>query len=449
MKLGRRIRDLFKRTPAQQPSHPREGPLREFVYLDDVSVDSLVQSVRHGTLDQITETHLDELQAELEGKVGATNLVTSAEVRSRVHSTMSDSSQALRRVGIQARFGELHRIVRSRRALRPADDEAVPQVNTAAQLRELANRPGEGAIWAVPASALQRGKVIELDVELGSEPLFHMVEAMHQVLELWPEDPQTVGLDSLPDQGQAQAMSQMISVLLGGLVPVRSRALHFEVATVDGETWLVHPSILDGLPATEVIERRPVDIVGAAAHERFWKDRRRVVFAGARYRVMARLVMDGVTEDWAPVKMVDTFKGFAPGFSEGIDAATRQGQALLEGRDPAAAVLDATGVDAAQVIEHFTQELAARFGSTGTVDHLREAGVYPAPGTRIDSLAFARPVLDPIAAHLLRDVADPDVQVLSEARLAAYQSAQAARANDPDDERPPALIEVEFIAIYW
>jgi hypothetical protein len=160
--------------------------------------------------------------------------------------------------------------------------------------------------------------------------------------------------------------------------------------------------------------------------------------------------MDCVTEHWAPVKMVDTFKGFAPGFSEGIDAATRQGQALLEGRDPAAAVLDVSGVDAAQVVDHFTEELAARFGSTGTVEHLREAGVHPAAGARIESLASARPVLDPIAAHLLRDVVDPDVQVLSEARLAAYQSAlEAARANDPNDERPPALIEVEFIAIYW
>jgi hypothetical protein len=322
-------------------------------------------------------------------------------------------------------------------------------VGTAAQLRGLANSP-EGSIWAVPASALRRGKVIELDVELGSEPLFHMVEAMHQILELWPEDPQTVGLDFLPNQGQAQAMSQMISVLLGGLVPIRSRALHFEVASIDGETWLVHPSILDGLPAMEVIDRRPLDVVGAATQERFWKDRRRVVFAGARYRVMARLVVDGVTETWAPVKMVDTIKGFAPGFSEGIDAATRQGQALLEGRDPSAAVPDANGVDAAAVVERFTTELTARFGSTGTVDHLREAGVHPAAGTRIESLASARPVLDPIAAHLLADVADPDVHVLSEARLAAYQAAlEAARANDGDEESQPALIEVEFIAIYW
>ncbi len=242
----------------------------------------------------------------------------------------------------------------------------------------------------------------------------------------------------------------MVSVLLGGLVPIRSRALHFDVVTIDGESWLVHPAILDHLPQADVADRRPLDIVGAAAQERFWKDRRRVVFIGARYRILARLVLDGLSEQWTPVKMVNTFKGMAPGLSEGIDSATLLGKALLEGRDPSVVELPAAGVDAGQVVDRFTVEINTRFGTAGTTADLIRAGLRPANGTRIESLAVAGLVLNPIATHLLQGVADPDQQAVSDARLAAYQATMdSIRLNEAEVERDPVLVEVEFIAIYW
>jgi hypothetical protein len=415
-----------------------------------VSVDSLVQSVRTGTLDQYTETRNDEFQTEIEANIGVSNLVTSAGLKSRMQSMISDGSQALRRVGIQARFGELHKIVWARRVMRPADDEAIPTLSDVEGLRALSDGPSGNPIWAMPASALTRGGVIEVDVELGSEPLFHMVEAMHQFLDLWPENPQEVGLQELPDLGQAQAMSQMVSTMLGGLVPVRSRALHFEVATIDGEAWLVHPAVVDQLPPESVAHRRPLNVVGAATQEKFWKDRRRVVFAGARYRVLARLVLDGVVDGWSPVKMVDTFKDFAPGFSEGLDAATRQGEALLRGKDPSVPVLDSTGLDARQVIERFTEELTTRFDSSVTTDELITAGLLPADGARVQSLEAARPLLDRVTAHVTGVVGQLDQQDLSDARLAAYQQVRDAASPTSDTKvEAPALVEVEFVAIYW
>jgi hypothetical protein len=451
MKGSGRIKRFFGKKPVQQqPTPPADGPLREFVYLDDVSVDSLVQSVRAGTLDQVTESTNNELQSEIEGTIGASNLITSAEFKSRLQSTITDGSQRLRRVGIQARFGELHTIVWSRRVMRPTEDEPVPQIDSISTLKALADGPTGNSIWAVPVAALSRGDVIEVDVELGSEPLFHMVEAMHQMLELWPEDPQMVGLDELPDQGQAQAMSQMISAMLGGLVPIRSRALHFEVATLNGEAWLVNPAILDQLPPSEVQDRRPLNVVGAASQEKFWKDRRRVVFAGARYRVLARLVLDGTVDGWSPVKMVDTFKDFAPGFADGLNAATRQGELLLQGKDPSVPVLEATGLDAHQVVERFATELNERFGSTVTSAELSQGGMAPQVGTRVTSLEAARPMLDAVSEFVSETGGALDPQALSDARLAAYQQvSESSRSQRAMQAQAPALVEVEFIAIYW
>jgi hypothetical protein len=457
VKPWQRFKSWFKRKSAElTPTGPdADQPFREFVYLDDVSVDSLVASVRGSTLDQITETKASELQAEVASTIGVSNVVTSAEIRSRLQSTASDGLQTLRRVGIQARFRELHEIVGARRALYPVDDDDVPKVGTAAEIRTVAEH--HGGRWAIPVSGLSRGDVVEVDVELGADPLFHMIAAMHQMLELWPEDPELLGLGRLPDQDKAQAMSNMLSAMLGGLVPIRSRAVDLDTVLLDGEPWLVHRRLLDQIPPGEPTSRRPLNVVGVASESRFWKDQRRVVFAGARYRILARLVRDGTSQSWSPIKMVDTFKDLAPGFAEGVDEATRQGEALLRANEPAAALTPADRTvagNARAIAEAFAQDLGEKVGVTITALELDEAALYPSEVASVPSLAACRSLLDPIAAYI-QELADVTVEpnVVSDVRLAAYQrvvdfSGRTEVGMGAADEKPD-LLEVEFIAIYW
>jgi hypothetical protein len=323
MSRWKRFKNWFRKE--KKSKTPLEEELREFVYLDDVSIDSLVASVHGGILEQITQTTGSEVQSEVASTIGASIPVSTAEVRSRVQTTTSEGMQTLRRAGIQARFRELHQIVEHRRVLRPLDPgDVVPEVASVADVQTLA-ADRTGSRWAVRVGSLGRGDVVEVDVELGTESLFHLVSAMSEILDLWPEDPELVGLEQLPDVGQAQEISRMISVMLGGLVPIRSRAIDFDVVDLDREPWLVHHKVLDQLPSELTADRRPLDVVGVATEDRFWKDQRRVVFAGARYRILARLVADGTSQSWTPVKMVDTFKDLVPGFSDAIDDATRKG----------------------------------------------------------------------------------------------------------------------------
>lgn len=465
MSRWQRIKKWFRRK-GKDATAPDE-PLREFVYLDDVSVDSLVASVKGGVLEQITQTSGSEVQSELGATIGATSPVSTAEVRSRVQTTVSDGLQTLRRAGIQARFRELHQIVEDRRVLRArGDDDVLPEVVSMSDVRTLADTIA-GAQWVVRVGSLGRGDVVEVDVELGPEPLFHLVSAMSQILDLWPEDPEALGLDELPDLGQAQGILKMLSVMLGGLVPIRSLAIDFDVVDLDGEPWLVHHNVLEQLPSECVRNRRPLAVVGVASQDRFWKDQRRVVFAGARYRVLARLVADGTSDSWTPVKMVDTFKAFVPGFSEALGEATRQGQKLLAGpQAPAAqppgpthpAPVD-SGSSARALIETYGQMLGDRMGATVTVEALVEAGLTAAVGGGLPSLADSAALLDPVTAFVAgRSDGPVDLVVVSDTRLAAHQQvASLASASEavtpalgqPVESAEPALLEVEFVAVYW
>jgi hypothetical protein len=460
-----RFKRSIRRAPEPEtPVEITEETLREFVYLDEVSVDSLVASVRGGVLEQITQSLGAEVQSELGGTVGASNPVMTAEVRSRLQTTSSSGLETLRRAGIQARFRELHQIVDQRRIVRPSRlTESPPAVESISALWELPRSQATSA-WAIRVDDLRRGGVVELDVELGTETLFHLASAMSQFLDLWPANPGLLGLDEIDNAGQIHGMSMMISRMLGGLVPIRSQALGFEVVQVEGGTWLLHRSVLAQLPPSEVISHRPLAVVGVAAEDQFWKDQRRVLFAGARYRVMARLVVDGVTRSWTPVKMVDTFKDLVPGFSEVFEDAMRQAEKQMDRSGPAALppptqqVEPAACGQARRLVETYGRLLGDRAGVPVAIDDLHAHGLTGSVVGSLPTLQDSRVLLDPVTDYV-QSLADHELDpvMVSNARLEAHQmlSEAAPSTGEPADqvlqepEVDPALLEVEFIAVYW
>lgn len=439
--------------------------LREFVYLDDVSVDSLVASVKGGTLEHITSTAGSEVQSELGAKAGSSMPVATAEVRSRLQTTTSEALQTLRRAGIQARFRELHEIVKDRRVIRPPEGSDGPSpVESITDLRSLATGADRFS-WAVRVDTLCRGAIVELDIELGTEPLFHMASAMSQILDLWPADPRGVGLDEIPEVGQAREICRMISSMLGGLVPIRSRAIDYSAVDVDGETWLVHRKLLDQLPPALVARRRPIAVVAVAAEDRFWKDQRRVVFAGARYRILARLVADGTSESWTPVKMMDTFKGLVPGFSEAINDLSRKSQLPLaipnRRPDPVAPNPGEAAKSPVSYALLLMQTYAQRLGGEADVivdpADLEEAGLIVGVEGDLPSLENAAALLGPVTVFVEGLSKYPiDPVVVSDTRLRAYRQVEADVSTSqstlvelPFDDTAETLLEVELVAVYW
>lgn len=83
----RRRRRAFKKHP----------DLREFVYLDDVSVFSLIASQLGPVATEFTSTEAASLQGEISGTFGANIGIQKAEASSRLQTEQTQTSQVVRR----------------------------------------------------------------------------------------------------------------------------------------------------------------------------------------------------------------------------------------------------------------------------------------------------------------------------------------------------------------
>ena len=110
MKLPNFIRRHFikDRVEPNSDSPKPKLPLREFVYLDEVSLRSLLSSQKDGLTDSKSEQNIEALQAQLSSSIGANApLVASTEMKSSFQTSNSSTIQTSRKATVQSWFGEL------------------------------------------------------------------------------------------------------------------------------------------------------------------------------------------------------------------------------------------------------------------------------------------------------------------------------------------------------
>ena len=121
-------------------------------------------------------------------------------------------------------------------------------------------------------------------------------------------------------------MNAVLNKLVGDLVPVRGRAIEYVTVKAADQDWVVHRQALRQLQQRFATASRALDVVAVAEASLFWKDIRRVLFAGSRYSLLCRIGRDGLHDNWTPIKLVDVVREFVPEMAEQIGAA---GQNLL------------------------------------------------------------------------------------------------------------------------
>src|SRR5262245_31681899 len=96
------------------------APLREFVYLDEVSVYSLLASRQGALASEYTDIRSATTTAEVGGGVGAAAAVFKADLNSKISGSGTESVQVIRRSTIQAAFKELRDGEDERLAISPS-----------------------------------------------------------------------------------------------------------------------------------------------------------------------------------------------------------------------------------------------------------------------------------------------------------------------------------------
>lgn len=435
----------------------RELPLREFVYLDAVSLHSLLVSQTETIPEAITRAISRADEAELIGTMGGSigsELVGTAEATAsaRYQTSNSDSTQSSRKAVIQTLFKELREL--------PLDFKLVTPSQAPSPFDKVSEISKAKPPVADEAGTFTRGTLVEVEVELAVDPVFKLGAMMNEWSAMADDFPgMFANHGTLGFLRESAPIMKVLDRFLAGLIPIKATAAHYVVVEVEGVEYVVHKSAVVGLQLKE----RPLRITGVTEHLGFWKDVRRVLFSEARFTMLCRVARDGLHDKWTPVKLADLFSEVAPGFVDQINAVRSPTAADAVGGSP-----QATNISMAEALVRYKDAISSTDAhwpdddtrsfamlvaglSAGPTDAASQRDAFD----RVRDFAFARmsePVLSP----------EDDLRARQEARAVAGlelfpapslvvapttpEAPQSKRGDAAIEER---ILDTEVIAIYW
>jgi hypothetical protein len=426
-------------------------PLREFVYLDEVSLRSLLSSQTGEVTDTRSEQLSEASQLGFDGTVGfGIPGLNKADLTSRFQTSNSNSLQTSRKATVQSWFGELHAIP-GLRLIEPGHVADLPI--DASGLIAIKDR----SIIA-PSQELMRGALVEFNVRLSADPVFHLGTMVSEFSGIVDELPEMFAGNSIVQQlKDFQPVNKALQRMLAGLIPIRCEALDHAVVEIDGVEYVARRDHLKSLD----IAQRPLKIVGVTEHLAYWKDLRRVLFSEAEFTILGRVARDGLQDTWTAIKLGDLFRAVAPDWDEKINTASfnpftqstggttisinelQLGEALRYYRDQFLALSDHVWSNEQNV------ELA------GEISRLQTRA-----GTVSGQHSAFKVVHNILTAQLGLDIsAESDSAMRARAREASGLSLFPAMSSETitiggtttasDDGPEPRLLDVEIVAIYW
>jgi len=439
---------------------------REFVYLDEVSVTSLV-AARHGSIaETFKNTHSETVGTQLGGTLAApsTPLTPGASLTSRMTSSRTTTQEVVRRAVVQGTFRSL-RITDTDLKLSVEDKQNETKPPPATSEAELAKRLDKLVKQrrAVRVSDLRRGDVIELRVQLSADPTYQFAAAASSMLDLIKGRSAMFGIDE-HQFADIAPMLELLPQMLVDLVPVHAKVISHQHVVFNNETWLVDTTMLK-VGSALATAAEFIAIAGVTELPLYWKDARRVLFDNSEYTVYARLAKPGLANTWTPIKLADVFDTLDPKigkeFRELPNAFKSMHRAGVEVQEaPIAELFETKG------LIPFGRALAQQTGRIVDEDALtytaREAAQSISDIERLGDISATRSafedvvvaiesspplVLAPINRDLVAHLREP-YQAL--AQIEATLPALKAAIEEPMEVVPKQeLLEVEFVAIYW
>lgn len=437
------------RPPITQPPRKARPPLREFVYLDEISLRSLLSSQIGEVTEGISQAVVDGSLNEAQGTAGANSPIFKAEMGARYQTTNSNTMQTSRKASVQSWFRELHARA-GLRLIEPAT--GVTALPTVEALKSV-----QSTSVVIKASDMQRGALVEFKVRLKADPVFHLGTVVSEFAGMVEDHPDLMTSNlSLETFNEGLLVNKILQRLLVGLVPVRGEVIDYRSVEVDGVEYVAHVDALEGLD----LDFRPLEIVGVTDQFAYWKDIRRVLFSDAEFTLLCRVSRTGLQSTWTPVKLADLFADLAPGVVEQLNEA---GRAPFMPK-PKAQASDPRELRLMAALELYVAAVVAHSGGTLTDDQKAQVNqrIYET-GDRMGSATAQRSAFAAVAARLFEvaDIrADPetDLELRERARIVSglplFPSLESkdSAALEPHlqiERSNTRLLDVEVVAIYW
>ena len=451
------IQNRLPRRKTGDTSNSPSDTRREFVYLDEVSVYSILASRKDGIATQFTETQTYSLNNEVSSSAGVGFSTTRAKLDSKIQAGEVQGSQVLRKAIIQTSFKELYDIERPDLALTARVEGEVPKVRDADDLLGILESNSGGG-WLVDPSAIHRGELLEVHVELVAEPVFQMATLITTFGELIANKEMLFDRSITSQVSEMQAMAHLLDSMLVGLVPIQGRLQDYDCVTIEGKEVLVHRSLLNEMEDGTQLQTHPAFVVGVAQRDLFWKDIRRVLFSRAPYTVFCRLATSGLKDTWNPVKFADVLTDIAPSFGEMVQNFSEEARLAMEVTPNV--LQEGHGQSSSgesEVIRCYTALLAGHHGAylePAIVDDL----VLSSPRKEgwLDSVDGRRPVFAHVTGRVDTELGvETPNDVAYELRSTAVNSVISIGTPATRNGRTPLVarqekfLDAEIIALYW
>ncbi len=201
---------------------------------------------------------------------------------------------------------------------------------------------------------------------------------------------------------------------------------------------------------------RPLYVVGVAEAELFWRDVRRILFSGSRYRMLCRLGRDGVQSAWTPVKLTDVLEGVVPALRGMVDQIPEL-LAQVREEEPEKSAQEKMR----QALTSFAIKACGHYGPTLTVENLAARGLPTAEQLAChDSFderrrAFRSLTDDLVSQFGIEEDSVAFVHYRTDATIDAglgpdsssFELPEASTPSEPGEQ--PRYLDCELIAVYW
>lgn len=442
----RRIAKAFRAFWAElRKKKAKPGQLREFVYLDETSVESLLASLDGEILTGITESRSEGYQLGISATGAAPGVPAGfSPTASRSRSVTVEEQ---RKSVAQSAFARLRS--RHYQELRLAADRS-----TGTSARTVVD-PDEDLL----VTSLHRGDLIEIDAILGTAEVFKVQTVIDSMVGVVNSFPDLLPPNALDAVRQGEPVAALLGSLSQGLIPVEGSVVGYRQISHGGKDWIVPNRVAEdlaraGATSTEVL------IAGVTLSPLYWQDTRRVLFSESKYRVLGRLVHDGIRAGWSAVKVTDVLKSVNPDLGRTIDSLGPMFlQALQNGEDHEG--LPVAPSSMRRQLVSYARDLAEVAGLdwTSALEKLILDALEQQPGEARDAEEWREKlqVIDNALFSSTANLVSPDalmtlrsmhsLPATSSDPVVSVDSSDSLGDHSAKSER--TYLELEIIAIYW
>ncbi|MGW2288560.1 DUF6414 family protein [Streptomyces phaeochromogenes] len=433
-----------------------ENPLREFMYLDEVSVTSLLSSRKGAIPAEITETMSSTTRSEETRGIEADIKILKPSMGSVLENTHTQDRQVLRKATIQATFRDLYQNEKEKLTVGPVPDSV--DLPTQSQIFAMLQSPESAgdSPWIINSKRLARGNLIEVSVELQADPIFRVSTFFSNFLDMITESEELAGQVDLTQAAKVREFNGILERLRVGLIPIRCRLIDYLILTTSGGEYLIHRRIIEALPQGGRPDTNPAFLVGVTEQDLYWKDTRRILFSDAEVSALCRINKLGIQPSWNAVKLADMVGSLLPGFSEMMNSFGSDALQAMMTDSHAVRTDDSNG----EALVTFASLVADEAGIT--LDDQDNAEVQSLARQNSAQLAGDLPEVREAFAGILEYISTRHGVTLDADKVASLRSRARAQAglrqgltlqapstSPRTTSEPGKFVDCEVIAIYW